>query len=278
MAGAIFFILRILGTVLLAVLVLVLIILLIVLFVPVRYSFGGEVRDPEGSTEPLHLDPAKDVSLGGEVSWLMGLVRGKASYEGAFQIEIRVFGRRLDVQKLLKKKAKRQEKEPSGEKKVPETFEEKLERILTRIETIHARLEDTFYVMGTKCGVWAREKMVFCVHRLLGAILPSQWNLTGVLGLGDPARSAGVLSIQGFLYPITAGRVTIGTDYELYRYDLKGLASGSFRVISYIRFGLSLLLSKDVRKVLMRIKRGPLYIDHRRRAGSRKTENNRKAA
>ena len=98
MAGAIFFILRILGTVLLAVLVLVLIILLIVLFVPVRYSFGGEVRDPEGSTEPLHLDPAKDVSLGGEVSWLMGLVRGKASYEGAFQIEIRVFGRRLDVQ------------------------------------------------------------------------------------------------------------------------------------------------------------------------------------
>ena len=130
MAGAIFFILRILGTVLLAVLVLVLIILLIVLFVPVRYSFGGEVRDPEGSTEPLHLDPAKDVSLGGEVSWLMGLVRGKASYEGAFQIEIRVFGRRLDVQKLLKKKAKRQEKEPSGEKKVPETFEEKLERIL----------------------------------------------------------------------------------------------------------------------------------------------------
>lgn len=117
MAGAIFFILRILGTVLLAVLVLVLIILLIVLFVPVRYSFGGEVRDPEGSTEPLHLDPAKDVSLGGEVSWLMGLVRGKASYEGAFQIEIRVFGRKLDVQKLLKKKAKRQEKEPSGEKK-----------------------------------------------------------------------------------------------------------------------------------------------------------------
>ena len=145
MAGAIFFILRILGTVLLAVLVLVLIILLIVLFVPVRYSFGGEVRDPEGSTEPLHLDPAKDVSLGGEVSWLMGLVRGKASYEGAFQIEIRVFGRRLDVQKLLKKKAKRQEKEPSGEKKAPETFEEKLERILTRIETIHARLEDTCY-------------------------------------------------------------------------------------------------------------------------------------
>ena len=44
MAGAIFFILRILGTVLLAVLVLVLIILLIVLFVPVRYSFGGDER------------------------------------------------------------------------------------------------------------------------------------------------------------------------------------------------------------------------------------------
>lgn len=279
MAAAIFFILRILGTVLLAALFLVLLVLLIILLVPIHYSFGGEVRDPRGSTEPLHLDPAKDVSLGGEVRWLMGLVRGKVSYEGALQMEVRIFGRRLDLQELMKKKKARiREKEPSEEKKAPGTFEERLERILTRIEYIHARIEDMLYVMGTKCGVRAREKMILCLHRLLGSILPSQWNLTGVLGLGDPARSAGVLSIQGFLYPVTAGRVAVDTDYELYRYDLKGLAAGSFRVISYVRFGLSLLLSKDVRKVLMRIRRGPLYIDHLRGTGGRKTEKKHKAA
>ena len=95
MAGAIFFILRILGTVLLAVLVLVLIILLIVLFVPVRYSFGGEVRDPEGSTEPLHLDPAKDFS------GRRGQLADGAGQEGPMKVLFRLrsaSGRRLDVQ------------------------------------------------------------------------------------------------------------------------------------------------------------------------------------
>ena len=275
MAGAIFFILRILGTVLLAVLLILLIVLLIILFVPVHYSFGGEIRDPEGSTEPLHLDTSKDISLGGEVRWLMGLIAGKVSYEGALQMEVRVFGRSLDLQKMLKKKkARAEKKEPSEEKKEPLTPGEKLERILARIENIYARIEDTLYVLGTKCGVRAKEKMIFCLHRLLNAILPSQWSLTGVLGLGDPARSAGVLSVQGFLYPVTAGRVAVGTDFDLYRYDLKGMAAGKFRVASYVRFGLSLLLSKDVRKVLLRIKRGPLYIDHRR--GSRGRKNGKK--
>ena len=58
-------VLKVLGIVLLVLLAFLLIIMLLVLFVPFRYSFSGGVNDPEGSTEILHLDPKKDISMEG---------------------------------------------------------------------------------------------------------------------------------------------------------------------------------------------------------------------
>ena len=47
--------LKILGIVVLVVLALLLTVLLLVLFVPFRYSFSGQVNDPEGSEKILKL-------------------------------------------------------------------------------------------------------------------------------------------------------------------------------------------------------------------------------
>ena len=85
-----------------------------------------------------------------------------------------------------------------------------------------------------------------------------------MLGLGDPARSAQVFAVQGYLYPITAGHVAVGTDFELYRYDLHGAAQGRICLFSLaydgIRIllnGIRILLNRDVRRLITRLRRGP---------------------
>ena len=85
--------------------------------------------------------------------------------------------------------------------------------------------------------------------------LPSRWGLAGVLGLGDPARSAGIYSVQGFLYPVTAGHVRIDADYERYRYDLQGAGEGRIRLFSFLYCGLRIILSRDVRRLIRRLRR-----------------------
>ena len=254
-------ILKVLGTILLVLLGILLIAVLLVLFVPVRYDCSGEIRDPEGSEEMLHLDLDRDASLALDARWLLGAVHATAVAGGGakgLELDLRLFGFRIPLEKLKGRGKKEEtEKEKPSEPKPEKSLEERIDQILNRIERTWERLEDALYVLGTSCGIRAREVVASKLWKLVEAVLPARWGLTGVLGFGDPARSAGVLAAQGYLYPVTAGHVRIDTDYELYRYDLAGAASGSFRLASFVSAGLGIILSKDVRKVIRRLRRGP---------------------
>ena len=256
--------LKILGIVVLAVLALLLTVLLLVLFVPFRYSFSGQVNDPEGSEKILHLDMNRDLNFRADVKWLLGLVHaaaagGTASPEGGFSFSVRVLGFRVPLEKILHRGSgeKKEEEEKPPVAKEKKSLDERIEQALTRIERVHRRIEDAMYVLGTEYAARAKSVLAYRLLQLAEKTLPSRWGLTGVLGLGDPARSAGIYSAQGFLYPVTAGHVRIDAEYDLYRYDLQGAGEGRIRLFTFVYCGLRIILSGDVRRLIRRLRRGP---------------------
>jgi hypothetical protein len=74
---------------------------------------------------------------------------------------------------------------------------------------------------------------------------------------GQGKYISGIYSVQGFLYPVTAGHVRIDADYERYRYDLQGAGEGRIRLFSFLYCGLRIILSRDVRRLIRRLRRGP---------------------
>lgn len=257
-------VLKILGIIVLALLILLLAALILVLFVPFRYSFSGQVNDPDGSDRILHLDMNRDLNFRADVKWLLGLVHaaaagGTASPSGGFDLTVRVLGFRIPLEKFLHRgtgEKKEEEKKPPAPKE-KKSLDEKIEQVLTRIERLHRRLDDAMYVLGTEYAARAKSVLAYRLLDLAEKTLPSRWGLAGVLGLGDPARSAGIYSVQGFLYPVTAGHVRIDADYERYRYDLQGAGEGRIRLFSFLYCGLRIILSRDVRCLIRRLRRGP---------------------
>lgn len=258
-------VLKVLGIILLILAGLLVIIMLLVLFVPIRYSFSGSINDPEGSSQVLHLDLKKDLAIEGSVRWLRGVFYGGVSAGGKdgedkfIRMEVRILGKKVPLDRFLQRKEPEEEKKEEkpkepGEKK---TLDQKLEEMLGRIEKLYNRLQDALHVLQSECGTRAREVLFLRLRQIVQSVMPREYGLTGVLGLGDPARSAQVFAVQGYLYPITAGHVAVGTDFELYRYDLHGAARGKICVFSLIYGGIRILLNRDVRRLITRLRRGP---------------------
>lgn len=268
---------RILGIFILFLIVFFLIFMAFVFFYPISYSLLLEVNDPEGSTEILHLDPETDVYGEAKIRWLMGLVQVDALYDGEGHVQIRILGSR--IMRWLSRFFKKDKGEPKKKPREAESlsFEQKIEKILRRIEKITARIDHGIGVINTDYGIRARETIIKRVVPPFMTLLPREWGLTGVVGLGDPARSAKVFSLQGYLYPYIAGHVAVGTDYELYRYDLKGAARGSVKIISFVHASIRILLDRDVRRVLKKILQGP-DPSHIKGMKKRKNRVNHKAA
>lgn len=252
--------LKILGCILLAVFAVLLIVVLLVLFVPVRYSVSGSIRDPEGSTKMFHLDTKEDLSLAGDVRWLFSALHLSMRVGAGTEkqgLEIRLFGIRFPLEKFKKRAEEKEKEEKPAEEKQDRDLEDWIDRLLDRIERLQRRFMDALHTLETEYGVRAKQLIGRRLLRLLEAVMPSEWGLTGVLGLGDPARSAKVFAVQGFLYPVTAGHVSIGTEYELYRYDLQGAARGAMSLHAFVSAAIIILLNRDVRRTLRKLRRGP---------------------
>lgn len=273
-------VLKVLGIVFLVLLAILLVLMLLVLFVPFRYSFSGEIDDPEGSSRLFHLDPQKDLSMSGDIRWLLGAFHLSAEIGGGdgkgspVRLNLRIFGFRYPLDRFLN----RPKKDGTEEKKKPKapeekkSLEEKIEAVLARVEKLYRRMEDVLYVLQTEYGTRAKEVVLSRILRMIEAVLPYEWGITGVIGLGDPARSARVFAVQGFLYPVTSGHVAIGTEYELYRFDLRGAARGALQLFPFLYGVIRILLCRDVRRVLGRIRRGPAA-GHRYGNGRTKARN-----
>ncbi len=265
--GVLLTILKVIGTILLVVLAVVILLLLLVLLVPVRYSWRGRIDDPLAREE---LDaPALVDELRGsvEISWLLHLIRASAAWPSGELLSVRILGFRLPVEKFLSGKGKEPEgaEEAEQEEKQPDekqSLREKLEALPAKAEKIRRKVEYWLNILDRPS---TREALRGTLQRIGAALvhfIPKDWHLKGVLGLGDPAASAGVLQVCGFLYPVTDGRLRLDTDFMNYRFDIDTAGNGHIRLIHLVVAAVKILLDRNVRQLIgtLRSKKGAKHV------------------
>lgn len=254
-----FTILKILGIILLIILCLVLLIGCIVLFVPIRYSAQGRFEDPEGHEEILPSRPKERAFGEAHVTWLFKAVHVIIQYPGEERIRANLFGRRFPVEKFLHRK---KTEEPEEEKKEETPKEKKdiwqiLEEIPDKIDSLIYKKDYYVKVLTGTCGRDALARLKKEVLKILSSILPAQWVLGGDIGLGSPIRSANVMEAAGFTYPVTAGHLFITPNWYEYQFDLTAAFDGKITLCVIVFAVLRLFLSKNVRRLIKKLRRGP---------------------
>ncbi len=150
-------------------------------------------------------------------------------------------------------------------KKRKATFEEFLNhyerKIRKKCKEIYDKIVDIVRHLDYYKRVWemeATQKTVSKMTRLLGIylpkLLPREWLVQGTVGLSDPAQTAKIFEVIGFLYPLIADHVEITPEFMLYRFDLKGHAKGRIVPMTLLILGLRVILDRDIRRTYKRIK------------------------
>lgn len=240
-------ILKIIGIVLLALFSLLLLAALVVLFVPIHYEACGRIEDPEGREE---LDPGalKDsTTLSFRFSWLLHIVQGDIRWPGDPLFSLRILWIQIDVSALVERLSDKQTEKDKDEKRAAPKERRRgsikdmatggirmLKALLAEDDSGHSLLHNLMKGIGG------------CIQ----PILPVEWHVGGVVGLGDPGNAATVLEIEGFLLPVTGGRIWITPEYMLYRFDLEGSARGSIRLIRVVCAAVRLALMPQLRALM----------------------------
>ena len=253
--GVIFLLLKILGVLLLIILLL----LLIVLLVPIRYRWQGKIDDPAAHSE---IDPEALLrSASGQacVSWLLRLIQAQVAYPSGELLSVKIFGIRLPIEKLLggkKAPEEKKEEEKPEEPKEKKPLTETLREIPDKVQGILDKVDAWLFLLTDPDTQSALEKVFTSLGAMLRHYLPREWHLNGVLGLGDPAASAGVLQVCGLLYPATDGRLQLDTDFLEYRFDIDTAGRGRIRLIHILTAAVRIILDGNVRGVITKVRKG----------------------
>lgn len=260
MMHILFTILKIVGILLLVILCLIIIILCLVLFVPIRYSAQGKFDDPEGH-EALLPDRLKERASGqAHVTWLWKAVRLSVQYPGGELISARVFGFKLPVEKFLQKEKKEEkpaEEKKEEEKKPSKSIWEKLDEIPDKIDDLIWKKDYYMKVLSGSCGRDTVRRVKKEILQILASVLPAQWVFGGTIGLGDTIRGANLMEAAGYTYPVTAGHLFISPNWDQYQFDLSAAFDGKITICVFLFAGIRLILSKNVRSFIKKIRKGP---------------------
>ncbi len=246
-------ILIVIGKILLAVLLLAILLILITLFVPFRYYAEGTIEDPD-THEEFALDVIRDNSLVElRISWLWKLVQVVVCYPGTKLLEVKLFGKDIDLRKILGKKKEEnseetEDHEAESKPSIWETLPEKIENGIVKADR-------AVRILTGSCGRRASEKVIDRLSALNTKLLPRKWSVTGTMGLGDPYRSGKLASALAIMSPFTEEHVQVAALMEEYQFDVNAEFSGRVRLFSLLRFGVPLFFDKDCRKVVRKLRR-----------------------
>ncbi len=269
-----FTILKILGIILLILLCLVLVIGCLVLFVPIRYNAQGRFEDPEGHAEILPDRPKERAFGEAHVTWLFKAVHVAVQYPGEELIRATAFGIKLPVDKFLHREKPEQPEEEKEEEKKEEkkNIWQILEELPDKIDDLIYRKDYYMKVLSGSCGKDALGRVKKELLTILASVLPAEWALGGNIGLGTPIRSANVMEVAGFTYPVTAGHLFITPNWYEYQYDLTAAFDGKITLAVIVFAALRLLLSKNVRRFIKKLRKGPPPRHKEAEAGKKDTK------
>lgn len=93
------------------------------------------------------------------------------------------------------------------------------------------------------------------VLSLLKSILPGKLSADFVIGTGDPAGTAKILSVYGILYPVTGDHIRITPEFERSVVEGDFFIKGKVTVIKLLKTAIKLYFNKDLRKVIRLFKK-----------------------
>lgn len=285
-------ILKIIGIVLLSLLLLLVTVLLLILFVPVRYRVSGFRK--QGDEVPVNV-ALKVTWLLHIVNVAFrypeeAFIKVRLFCFTIFSTDKEQTGKKKKEQKDLSEEAIDKEEKPktvtAGEetdhleeelKEKEEAFEKEDDpKISNFIKKLFSILKNIKY---TICQIYGKIKHIikniryyirilksdtfkrawsFCsreVFILLKSILPRKFSADFVVGTGDPASTAQILSIQGILYPLVGDHINITPDFEHSIVEGNFFVKGKITVWRILLIAVRVYFNRDLRRVIRLFKK-----------------------
>lgn len=248
-------ILKIIGIVVLILLCILIAVVLSVLFIPLHYRIDAVIEDPQQHDK----FPAKAIRdhflVNASADWPAHIVtiRMRYPHPGADAFIVCIFGKKIDINKLLKRSDSR-EKERKQTEKPHESVLQRLEKIPDRIETFCNKADYYWRIATGSCGRRAFTVISDKISFLLKKSAPRVWSVSGTAGLGDPYHSGKIAEFLAIADPFCSDHLDIAVDWEAYRVDLKVNLKGKVRGIRIAEAVLPVLFDRDCRKLIRKIR------------------------
>lgn len=240
-------VLQIIGCILLIILVILLVVLLALLLIPIRYKGELHIEDPEPHDEVVWASLGEHASGQFTCSWCGALVRAIVRYPAEQIVDLRIAWIHVDIMRMMRKPPAAESAGESGSQPQKVAIYDKIRGIYRKADYYLRvlRKEETGYTLG---------RLKEILLRTLQRILPSRWQMNGTVGLGDPAATARVLEVQGMLYPILAGHVSIDPVFLQYQMDIDGACRGAIRLLHIVTAAISAASDRRIRLTIRRIR------------------------
>lgn len=243
------------------ILALLLTIILLVVFVPVRYRVYGRKKE--------------DIYAKGRVSWLLHLLHASFVYEnGELHYQLRILGIPLIGRKKTGKTGKNkpeknrlEESEPEEDstaevvvmEKKPEepvkakepTKKKKTEKPKKKWKIKEIIEQIKLFWQENKPAV---QKIFQKIRAMIKALLPKRLEGTIWFGTGDPCTTGEITGVLAILYGFYGGKLHIYHDFNQAVFMAELLIAGKIRLFTFIRICITVLLDKDVRRLIKNIK------------------------
>ena len=163
-----------------------------------------------------------------------------------------------------KKDNLQKESENTSVKKEKKSFPEKIEDIkskiqdmIQKIKDIIAKIRDGKLKIEHYLELWNRDETQITFSRaktkfgrMIKAILPRKWKLTGEVGFDNPVTTGQLMGVLGAMYPILGNKVQIIPNFEEQVINVEGKLKGHIRLGNLLFQLVSLLLNRHCFKFI----------------------------
>lgn len=149
------------------------------------------------------------------------------------------------------------EKEKKSLSEKIEDVKSKIQGIIQKIKDIIAKIQDGKLKVEHYLELWNRKETQITFSRakkkfgrMIKAVLPRKWKLTGEIGFSDPCTTGQFMGALGAMYPILGNKVQIVPNFENEVINIEGNVKGHIRLGNLLYQIVSLLLNRHCFKFI----------------------------
>ena len=149
------------------------------------------------------------------------------------------------------------EKEKKTFSEKVEDIKSKIQDIIQKIKNIIAKIQDGKLKVEHYLELWNRDETQITfgraktkLVRMIIAILPKKWKITGEIGFDDPAMTGQFMGVLGAMYPILGNKAQIVPNFENAVINVEGNLKGHIRLGTLLYQLVSLILNRHCFKFI----------------------------